>query len=170
MTEAVVLWGTQSNGETLPVQVNEFGQLVAKPLAGTEGPPGPEGPPGADSQVPGPEGPQGPEGPPGPEGPQGPEGPPGDVSNLTMINSIQHCICTLANYETEKIFSISSVTTSKSVLMWNNYRTDSDADTAERQISGVATSIELDSSSGVKVKRANAGFAVYVYFSVVEYK
>lgn len=50
-----ILYGTQSNGETLPVQVNEFGQLVAQPLPGTQGPPGPEGP----------EGPAGPEGPPG---------------------------------------------------------------------------------------------------------
>lgn len=38
-----ILYGTQSNGETLPVEVNEFGQLVAK---GIEGEPGPPGPPG----------------------------------------------------------------------------------------------------------------------------
>ena len=45
-----ILLGTQSNGETLPVQVNELGQLVAK---GIEGPPGPEGPPGVGQLPPG---------------------------------------------------------------------------------------------------------------------
>ena len=50
MTEPVILLGTQSNGETLPVQVNEFGQLVAEGLQGPEGeqgPPGEPGPPGS---------------------------------------------------------------------------------------------------------------------------
>ena len=55
MTNPVILLGTQSNGETLPVQVDATGRLVAEGLRGTEGPPGPEGP-------------QGPEGPPGPGG------------------------------------------------------------------------------------------------------
>lgn len=45
-----ILFGTQSNGETLPVEVNEFGQLVAK---GIEGPQGPEGPPGVGELPPG---------------------------------------------------------------------------------------------------------------------
>ena len=48
MTEPVILLGTQSNGETLPVQVDAFGRLVAEGLQGSEGPEGPEGPPGAD--------------------------------------------------------------------------------------------------------------------------
>lgn len=43
MTDPVILLGTQSNGETLPVQVNSFGQLVAE---GLQGPEGPQGPPG----------------------------------------------------------------------------------------------------------------------------
>lgn len=43
MTDPVVLLGTQSNGETLPVQVNEYGQLVAEGLQGVPGPPGPPG-------------------------------------------------------------------------------------------------------------------------------
>ena len=73
MTEPVILLGTQSNGETLPVQVNALGQLVAEGLPGSEGPIGPEGPTG-------PEGPEGPDGPPGPEGPEGPEGPQGPAS------------------------------------------------------------------------------------------
>ena len=55
MTNPVILLGTQSNGETLPVQVDAFGRLVAEGLQGTEGPEGPEGP-------------QGPEGPPGQNG------------------------------------------------------------------------------------------------------
>ena len=48
MTNPVILLGTQSNGETLPVQVDEFGRLVAEGLQGSEGPPGPPGTPGAD--------------------------------------------------------------------------------------------------------------------------
>jgi hypothetical protein len=52
MTDPVILLGTQSNGETLPVQVDDFGRLVAEGLQGSEGPEGPQGP----------QGPQGPEG------------------------------------------------------------------------------------------------------------
>ena len=70
MTNPVVLYGTQSNGETLPVQVDAFGRLVAEGLPGSEGP---EGPPGPE----GPEGPEGPQGPPGSSGPGGGSGPPG---------------------------------------------------------------------------------------------
>jgi hypothetical protein len=43
MTNPVILLGTQSNGETLPVQVDATGRLVAE---GLQGPPGVEGPPG----------------------------------------------------------------------------------------------------------------------------
>ena len=53
-----ILYGTQNNGETLAVQVNEFGQLVAQGLDGATGPEGPEGP----------QGPQGPQGEPGIDG------------------------------------------------------------------------------------------------------
>ena len=52
MSDPVILWGTQSNGETLPVQVNELGQLVAEGLQGPEGPIGPEGPPGPSGELP----------------------------------------------------------------------------------------------------------------------
>lgn len=52
MTNPVVLLGTQANGQTLPVQVDQFGRLVAEGLQGEAGPEGPQGP-------------QGPEGPPG---------------------------------------------------------------------------------------------------------
>jgi hypothetical protein len=50
-----ILYGTQSNGETLPVLVDQFGNLLAKGIDG----------------APGKDGPQGPEGPQGPQGPQG---------------------------------------------------------------------------------------------------
>ena len=46
-----ILYGTQSNGETLPVLVDQFGNLLAKGIDGTQGPqgpPGPDGPPGQD--------------------------------------------------------------------------------------------------------------------------
>ena len=44
-----ILFGTTSDGNTLPVQVNASGQLVAQGMdgaSGIEGPPGKEGPPG----------------------------------------------------------------------------------------------------------------------------
>ena len=46
------LFGTTAEGESLPVQVNEFGQLVAQGLPGLQGPPGPEGPMGPVGNVP----------------------------------------------------------------------------------------------------------------------
>lgn len=46
MTDPVVLYGTQSNGETLPVQVDDTGRLVAEGLPGPDGPQGPQGPQG----------------------------------------------------------------------------------------------------------------------------
>ena len=55
MTNPVILLGTQSNGETLPVQVDATGRLVAEGLQGVEGPPGPpgpEGPPGTGVELP----------------------------------------------------------------------------------------------------------------------
>lgn len=55
MSDPVILWGTTADGESLPVQVDATGRLVAEGLAGAEGPPGP----------PGPEGPEGPQGEPG---------------------------------------------------------------------------------------------------------
>lgn len=41
-----ILYGTTADGDSLPVEVNEFGQLVAQGLQGQEGPPGPPGTPG----------------------------------------------------------------------------------------------------------------------------
>ena len=74
MTNPVILLGTQSNGETLPVQVDDTGRLVAE---GLEGPPGPQGDAFTyedftPEQL---EGLQGPPGPPGPDDlkPYGPE-------------------------------------------------------------------------------------------------
>ena len=47
-----ILYGTTSDGESLPVQVNEFGQLVAQGLLGPPGPEGPPGPPNPDGELP----------------------------------------------------------------------------------------------------------------------
>ena len=55
MTNPVILLGTQSNGETLPVQVDATGRLVAEGLQGEQGEQGEQGI-------------QGPPGPPGPGG------------------------------------------------------------------------------------------------------
>ena len=49
MTNPVILLGTQSNGETLPVQVDATGRLVAE---GLQGQVGPEGPPGGAFPLP----------------------------------------------------------------------------------------------------------------------
>ena len=38
-----ILYGTQSNGETLPVLVDQFGNLLAKGIDGAQGPPGEQG-------------------------------------------------------------------------------------------------------------------------------
>ena len=48
MTNPVILLGTQSNGETLPVQVDATGRLVAEGLQGEKGDKGDQGDPGAD--------------------------------------------------------------------------------------------------------------------------
>lgn len=45
-----ILYGTQSNGETLPVQVNSFGQLVAQGLDGAKGEKGDKGEKGEQGQ------------------------------------------------------------------------------------------------------------------------
>lgn len=55
MTEPVILFGTQSNGETLPVQVDATGRLVAEGLQGEPGQPGEPGAPGQPGE-PGPPG------------------------------------------------------------------------------------------------------------------
>ena len=52
MTNPVILLGTQSSGETLPVQVDAFGRLVAEGLQGEPGQPGPPGPEGPAGELP----------------------------------------------------------------------------------------------------------------------
>ena len=61
MTNPVILLGTQSNGETLPVQVDATGRLVAEGLQGQPGDPGSQGEKG-DKGDPGPKGADGADG------------------------------------------------------------------------------------------------------------
>ena len=49
-----ILYGTQSNGETLPVLVDQFGNLLAKGIDGPQGPPGDPGAPGVGELPPDP--------------------------------------------------------------------------------------------------------------------
>ena len=72
MTNPVILLGTQSNGETLPVQVDATGRLVAEGLQGQPGEPGSPGEPGQPGApgAPGEQGPPG-EGVPQPYGEEG---------------------------------------------------------------------------------------------------
>ena len=46
-----ILYGTTADGQSLPVQVNEFGQLVAQGVPGAQGEPGPPGPEGPVGSV-----------------------------------------------------------------------------------------------------------------------
>ena len=71
MTNPVVLLGTQSNGETLPVQVDATGRLVAE---GLQGPPGEQGDPFTYDDFT-PEQLEDLQGPPGPPGEDGQDGP-----------------------------------------------------------------------------------------------
>ena len=48
-----ILYGTTGDGTTLPVLVDQFGNLLAKGINGEQGPPGPEGPPGVGELPPG---------------------------------------------------------------------------------------------------------------------
>lgn len=50
-----ILYGTQSNGETLPVLVDQFGNLLAKGIEGPPGPPGEPGEPGSAAFPPDPQ-------------------------------------------------------------------------------------------------------------------
>lgn len=47
-----ILFGTTGDGTTLPVLVDQFGNLLAKGITGDEGPPGPPGAPGGDFALP----------------------------------------------------------------------------------------------------------------------
>ena len=47
-----ILYGTPSNGETLPVLVDQYGNLLAKGIKGDPGGPGVPGPPGGDFPLP----------------------------------------------------------------------------------------------------------------------
>jgi len=49
-----ILFGTQSNGETLPVLVDQYGNLLAKGIEGPQGPPGNPGTPGVGELPPDP--------------------------------------------------------------------------------------------------------------------
>ena len=77
------LYGTTGDGETLPVLVDEFGNLLAKGIDGTagqEGPPGPKGDPGdkGDKGEPGTNGTDGTDGTDGADGQPGADGKDGE--------------------------------------------------------------------------------------------
>jgi len=76
-----ILYGTQSNGETLPVLVDQFGNLLAKGIDGAPGEPGSPGTPGEPGGI----GPPGPKGDPG-EGVPLPYGP--DGAYLQIVNGV----------------------------------------------------------------------------------
>ena len=82
MTNPVILLGTQSNGETLPVQVDATGRLVAEGLQGQPGEPGAPGAPG----TPGAPGEPGPPGQPGADG-EGVPKPYGEEGSVLTIQN-----------------------------------------------------------------------------------
>ena len=98
MTNPVILLGTQSNGETLPVQVDATGRLVAEGLQGEPGQPGSPGEPGAPG-APGAPGEPGPPGQPGADGADG-EGVPLPYGPENSILGIQDGVPTwIENYD-----------------------------------------------------------------------
>ena len=76
MTDTFRLVGTDSDGNSVPILVDETGRMVVRNDPGPTGPTGPAGPAGADGAA-GAAGPQGPQGDQGPAGPTGPAGPAG---------------------------------------------------------------------------------------------
>jgi hypothetical protein len=88
-----ILYGTQSNGETLPVLVDQYGNLLAKGIDGATGPEGPQGP----------------------QGPQGPSGKDGDgqpvVTSFTPYFEIMSGGSAIIEYENQDGV----------IFQWGNY-------------------------------------------------
>lgn len=141
MTDPVVLYGTQSNGDTLPVQVDATGRLVAEGL----------------------EGPQGPQGEQGPEGPPGPAGEP-----VSPVKSVQHIQVDVRPGEVGKLVSISFVDPNKTILtLLGSYSNPSNPGSWFGTSYGY--SISLDSGSRVAVNRADFQTTGIISFDVIEY-
>lgn len=141
MTDPVVLYGTQSNGETLPVQVDATGRLVAE---GLEGPQGPQGE----------------------EGPEGPPGPPGET--VSPVKSVQHLQVNVRPGEVGKTVNISFVDPTKTMLtLLGSYSSPSDP--AQWFGTNYGYSISLDSGSRVAVNRADVQTTGIISFDVIEY-
>ena len=149
-----ILFGTTAEGETLPVEVNEFGQLVAKGLPGEEGPQGPPGLP----QLP-------------------PDPSEGDAlvwnngqlswgSAGMSIASIQRGASTLQSNQYTQTVSISFVDPSKALV--TNLGTTTGSPGAEGTPTDIA--VTLDSGSRLLLTHATgAPLEGKVFWQVVEY-
>ena len=107
-----ILYGTQSNGETLPVLVDQFGNLLAKGIKGDPGQPGDPGTPGE-------------------QGPPGPQGLPGSLT-LQVLNfspqfvftdngaaEIEYAENTGISYILDKLVIFTAYIATRSVLITN---------------------------------------------------
>jgi hypothetical protein len=135
-----ILYGTTADGESLPVQVNEFGQLVAQGLEGAQGPQGEQGL----------------------QGEPGPAGEPG-----TVIRSIQHVQASIDSGLGTALVNIVPVDEAKSFVQYNG-QTISYASTSQKEWNNDVALYLVGSSRVEILRQVSAGSAV-VYFSVIEY-
>lgn len=148
-----ILYGTTAEGDSLPVEVNNLGQLVAE---GLPGPPGPDGPPGIG------------------------ELPPDPVEGDTLIwkdgqlvwepasgggmqiKQIQRGFIVMLVGQPEVLASISFVDPAKSLLTMLGF-------TAFQDQQGVA--ISLDSGSRIlAIRTGDAGPTTKVSYELIEYE
>ncbi len=141
-----ILYGTTADGDSLPVEVNEFGQLVAQGLPGEPGQPGPPGPPGTGELPPDPSN--------------------GDIlvwendqlawqkpSSGMQIRQIQRGITALSQNNAELLVSISVVDPAKSVMSYLGFTAGNT--TAAGGLAPI--NVSLNSGSRVLISRGQPG-------------
>lgn len=144
MTNPVILYGTQSNGETLPVQVDETGRLVA------EGLPGPEGPQGEQ----------------GPQGEPGPAGEPGSGGSEPPTTT--HVLAELGRDVSFIYVQIPAVDLSKSWIETGGNFVSNNNGFPITALTYV-TSVEFYNSTNLKIQRNEAKCTVRIPLTVVSY-
>lgn len=141
MTNPVVLYGTQSNGETLPVQVDATGRLVAEGL----------------------------EGPPGPEGPEGPEGPPGPAGEASVTKSIQHVNCQMSSNSFTLRQTIVPVNDSKAFISLCGYAPQQPGDPNQNWEAATTATLSFIGPNSIEITRAQIGVTMNIAFDVIEF-
>ena len=151
-----ILYGTTAEGESLPVEVNNLGQLVAEGLPGPDGPPGP---PGVGELPPDPV-----------EGDaliwQNGELVWGSVSGGGMqIKKIQRGVVLLGPADPEVFATVATVDPALSLLSLNGFTSDVGSS------SPLTVRINLDGATRIYVQKKGGGqSSVFVQFELVEYE